>query len=1419
MRKKILGLDLGTTSIGWAVVNEDEDYTNSNIEDIGVRIIPLSIDEITDFEKGKPISTNASRTLARSARRNLQRYKLRRDHLKKVLLSNSIISDNTKLAEDGSFSTFQTLKERALAATEKISLDAFARVLFTINKKRGYKSSRKAKSTDEGHVIDGMSIAKRLYEEKITPGELAYQLLKEGKKVLPEFYRSDLLTEFEKVWAVQKSHHADILTEDFKKALNGKGQRQTATLFWTTYQFNTADIKGSRDEKKLKTYEWRAMAVHQKLEKEALATVITSINNDINQSSGYLGEISDRSKILFFNNITVGQYLYQQIKESPHTKLKGQVFYRQDYLDEFERIWETQAKFHEILTPELKSEIRDIIIFYQRSLKSQKGLLSFCEFEVKEKEIENNGKIVIQKIGPKVAPKSSPLFQEFKIWQILNHLELRNKITKEKSCLDQDTKVMVFEELNIKGGMTANQFLKFIGYKESEWEVNYKNLEGNRTNKVLYNAFLKILEEEGYSEDFTKGKNQDDIDVSSLSMSGVEIKKMIKEIFDILGINTEILEFNAELGDSHFDKQKSYQFWHLLYSIGDDIKKHAQEDLDLYGSSDTGLRKKICENFGFKPSHARILSEVVFEDDYGNLSSKAMRKIFPFVKDLPFDKACLEAKYNHSKSSLTKEENEQRELKEKLAILKKNELRNPVVEKILNQMVNVVNSLVDKYKNKYNQDAFHFDEIRIELSRELKKNAQERAELTANVNAAKIAHEKIVKILQSEFGVSNPSRNDIIRYKLYEELKNNGYKDLYTNRYISKEQLFSKEIDVDHIIPQMLLFDDSFSNKTLCFKSVNIEKGNKTANDYIKNKFGDSEYLEFKKRIEDLYQKGLKNPTEGISKAKFLKLQKEETEIGEGFIERDLREGQYIAKKAKELLHQITRRVVSTSGEITAKLRQDWDLMNVMQEINYPKYKMLGLVESFETKDKQIKERIKDWTKRDDHRHHAVDALVIAFTRPAYIQFLNHLNARKNEKDKYHATIKGIEINHTIQVLEGSSKKRKFKLPFENFRSEAKNHIESIIVSFKAKNKVVTKNRNIIKVKNDSIVKTELTPRGQLHKESVYGKYHFYNKKEEKIGAGFTIEKAQSVANPTYRKLLLDRLAKNDNDPKKAFTGKNSLSKNPIIINEKENLHLPEKVILVNLEEDYSIRKVVSPDNFKDEKSFEKILDQKVKEILIQRFHNYGGDAKKAFSDLEKNPIWFNKEAGIAIKSVKISGVKNAEPLHFKKDHFGNILKDAEGNPIPNSYVSTGNNHHVAIYEDEKGNLQEVMVSFFDAVRLANAGLPIVNKEYNQGLGWKFLFSMKQNEMFVFPNEKDGFDPRNLDLFDPKNKQLIAKNIYRVQKLASKYYVFRHQYETKIKDHSNLNGSIFLRIQTVNHLRGAFKIGIDHIGQFYKVNE
>lgn len=301
--KKILGLDLGTNSIGWALVNESENNDEkSSIVKLGVRVNPLTVDEQQNFEKGKSITTNADRTLKRSMRRSLQRYKLRREALIESLKEHGFISDDTILSENGNSTTFETYRLRAKAAVDEITLEQFARVLLQINKKRGYKSSRKAKGIEDGQLIDGMEVAKRLYEEHLTPGQLCLQLLNAGKKYFPDFYRSDLQAEFDNIWSKQALFYPEIFTETLKDALQGKNEKATWVICrdnfsWTETErvWNELEAKhenivkekrlvgikreGNIQEQKLENFIWREKALSEKMHPEQIAVILSKINS------------------------------------------------------------------------------------------------------------------------------------------------------------------------------------------------------------------------------------------------------------------------------------------------------------------------------------------------------------------------------------------------------------------------------------------------------------------------------------------------------------------------------------------------------------------------------------------------------------------------------------------------------------------------------------------------------------------------------------------------------------------------------------------------------------------------------------------------------------------------------------------------------------------------------------------------------------------------------------------------------------------------------------------------------------------------------------------------------------------------------------------------------------------------------------
>jgi len=1342
--KKILGLDLGTTSIGWAFINESENENEtSTIVNTGVRIVPLTTDEEADFKKGNTISINADRTLKRGARRGLQRFKQRRDALIESFTKIKFINSSFIYAETGKETTFSTYKSRAKSANEAVTKEELVQVLLMLNKKRGYKSSRKAKTAEEGEAIDGMKIAKEIFENNLTPGQWVFNSLSEGGKYIPDFYRSDLQIELERIVGYQNQFHSESINNKLIQDIQGKSRTQTSQYFTGILKIELAENKGPRDETKLQHYKWRNDALVKELDLKSLAFIITEINNQINKSSGYLGAISDRSKELFFNKETVGQYQYKKLLNKEHSNLKNQVFYRQDYLDEFETIWETQAQFHPELNAKLKTEIRDITIFYQRKLKSQKHLISQCEFEK----------------GHKAIPKSSPLFQDFRIWQNLNNIVVKNETTREPYLLSEELKQQIADILKFKDSYSDLQLMEFCKLKKGSHSVNFKKIEGNRTNTAIYKAFEKILDLEGY-----------EMDVSNMNV--LEIKEAISKIFETLNISTNILNFDPTIQGNDFDKQPYYQLWHLLYS----------------SEEDEPLKKTLMSKFGFKENHIPFLLNVNLQAEYASLSAKAIKKVLPHLMDGQiYDKACLLSGYNHS-SSLTSEQNNERILKDTLELLKKNSLRNPVVEKILNQMINVINAIIaDPTMGKP-------DEIRVELARELKNNNEQRSEMTKAINKSTTEHEQIRKVLHTEFGIHRVTRNDIIRYKLWKE---SGGISLYTGKPIQPSKLFSKEYDIEHIIPKSRLFDDSFSNKTICERQLNIDKSNKTAYSFLKQKLSPDEFDHFEKRVRSMFGK--------ISRTKQNKLLMADSDIPEGFIDRQLRETQYIAKKAKEILLEVSRNVTATIGSVTDKLREDWELVEIMKELNWDKYHKLGLTKEEEGKNGERLYKIVDWTKRNDHRHHAMDAITVAFTKPAYIQYLNNLNARDINTKKGNSIL-GIESKY---LKRDKNNKLRFIAPMPNFREEAKKHLESILISYKAKNKVVTNNKNTTKIKGGTNQKTQLTPRGQLHKETVYGKLQQYATKEEKVGANFTAAYITKVAKKQFREALLIRLAEYDNDPKNAFTAKNSLTKNPIYLDIEKTETVPEKVKIVWLENNYTIRKDINPDL-----KIDKVIDSGLKSILEDRLTEFGGDPKKAFVNLDENPIWNNKERGIAIKRVTISGVSNALALHTKKDHLGNEILDEEGNTIGVDFVSTGNNHHVAIYKDEKGNLQEEVVSFYDAVVRKNLGLTVINK--NHANGWEFMFSMKQNEFFIFPSES--FNPLEIDLLNPNNYHLISPNIFRVQKFTIRDYFFRHHLETSVEDKKELKDISFKRLG-LNGINNMIKVRINHLGQIVQQGE
>lgn len=1192
--KFILGLDPGIASIGWALILEAEN-DNEQSRIIDSNVVKVDFDNfaymnakgkisegkpIDMFRKGLTVSPNLVRRQKRGAHRNLQHFKLRRADLIALLRENGFINDDTLLCEDGKGTTYETLMLRSKAASEEISLSELARVLLMINKKRGYKSSR-------------------------------------------------------------------------------KGEADT----------------------------------------------------DIEDMGAYLATITGRSNTLVENHQTVGQYLMNQLTLHPLKGIKRQTFYRKDYEDEFEQIWKTQMAFHPELTRKLKKEIKNRIIFFQRPIESKKQDLSFCELESHQIEVEKNGKKQLVTTGSRVCPISSPLFQEFRMWQRLNDVILTNTTTLEQYTLTLEQKEMLASELSIRKELTKTAAIKLlVGKQTKTYDLNFDTLIGNETQARLVSAYLKILEMTGHDIlDIKKMKAQDVLDV-------------ICKVFEGMGYKTEALNGEVMIGPEIY-MQPHYKLWHLLYSFPGDNSR----------SGSAKLVQRVREFFGFdNDEYAKIIADVKFPDGYRSLSAKAIQKLLPFLKEgYQYNEACEKAGYNHSKRSITKEENESRVLHHYLQPIPHNSLRNPLVERVLNQMVSVVNGLIDEYGDEYGQ----FNEIRIELARDLSKNAESRRRMTQDIEnnkneRAKCRQELIDQLNERGYHVTYVSENDILKYRLYKELAPLGYKTLYSKTKVDLVDLIiHRKFDKEHIIPKAKSPSNAFSVLTVELSSINEEKGDMTALDYVKWKYGEAEAQQYIARVNDLFKK------KAISKAKKENLLRTAADIQDEPLTRDLGLTQYINRKAYELLGTITRRVVPTTGSITSRLRDDWQLVDVLQELVWDKYDKLELIDTYEDKDGKTVRKINEdaWTKRTDHRNHAMDAITVAFTKPAFINYLNSLNAEGEKREQ----LMKMRQKNLHRDKQGNWRFNE-PMPLGELRAEVKQQLERINVYQKPAINAVTPNLSISKSKKkkEGNRQIQLTPRGKLHDDTYYG----------------------------------------------------SIMENGV------------KVFTKRVEVSESL-------------NIDDVVDKGVQRILQERLREYGNKPKEAFTNLEKNPIWFNREKGICIKRVIVrTKLKDARAIHKKHDNKGELLLGKDGKTQSADYVRTNNNHHVAIYEDAQHELHEVVVSFFDAVDSAIQGTPVIDMTYNADKGWRFLFSLQQNDCFVFPDEATGFNPADIDLTAKDNYALISPHLFKVQAISEGDYRFRHQYDATKNNNAKLKNMTWKRIRVINDLKGAVKVRITKIG-------
>lgn len=394
------------------------------------------------------------------------------------------------------------------------------------------------------------------------------------------------------------------------------------------------------------------------------------------------------------------------------------------------------------------------------------------------------------------------------------------------------------------------------------------------------------------------------------------------------------------------------------------------------------LKREAMEHWGLDEAGADALVKEKAPADYCSLSLVALGRILPLMRAGKSFKEAETEIYGNRFSGATVHplipvlrphrehfRNSTPPPQDALMASIANGLRNPAVERSITEMRKVVNAIVREYGKPY--------EIRIELARELKKPRSIRMDETAKNRKREAENKALAERMYKECGIPQPpSRRDLERAKLWVE-QNEG-ECPYTGRRLPFSRLFDDDngFDVDHILPRSRHPDDSYQNKVLCWSDTNrMVKRNQTP------------YEAFAEQDPENWQQILARVARWKNRGKMRKFEIRSTDDLAEFSSRQLNDTRYTTLLAARLLSTLyggrdmvedghTRRVIfASTGAVTATLRRSWKFEEILRGVIPPE------------------PNASSGKPRTDHRHHAVDAIVIALTRNNVIQAMARASA------------------------------------------------------------------------------------------------------------------------------------------------------------------------------------------------------------------------------------------------------------------------------------------------------------------------------------------------------------------------------------------------------------------------------------------
>ena len=533
---------------------------------------------------------------------------------------------------------------------------------------------------------------------------------------------------------------------------------------------------------------------------------------------------------------------------------------------------------------------------------------------------------------------------------------------------------------------------------------------------------FRILQDLNNLRFFDRGEEttlSDEQRETSLSLLRVKERVTFDELRKKLGL-LEGVRFNLERGsrssfkgmvvDVKLAKVIGKKEWHDR----DEDEKTKIVRLLLNDQVDEGHRiLQLHKRHGFAVDVAEKLVAVDLGPGFANLSRKAIVRLLPYMeKGLTYQAKSDPALSAIHAAGYTRRDELQRHLFDHLpdlSRLKPSECRlgdipNPVVKRALVELRKVVNAIIREYGKP--------DQVHVELARTVQVGSERRKEMSKRMrDREKLRDEAAAEIRSNGFAVR---REAITRHLLWKE---QNHECIYCGKPLSVNQLFGGEVDVDHILPRFRSLDDSQMNKVVCCRSCNQDKDQRTPYEWLAASRPD-DYERVIQHAASLMRKGM------IPYAKYRRFQQKELELDK-FISRQLVDTSYISKATVEYLQLLFDRpgcVLGMKGQLTAELRHQWGLDTILSE----------MTDSPAWIADENNELPAGQKTRADHRHHAIDALVVAMTNRGRLQELSELYRRGGVRA--HGEVVG--------------------LPWDKFREDVVAQVRSINVSHRVQRKV-----------------------------------------------------------------------------------------------------------------------------------------------------------------------------------------------------------------------------------------------------------------------------------------------------------------------------------------------------------------------------